>query len=78
MFRDGEAPNFHDFECPECAVRRGSIRMAAIVDNPERQQAFMDIMRKIVSDILEEVVGVRPAWLNLPYPALELERAGNS
>ena len=58
----GEAPNFHDFECPECAVRLGSIRMAAIVDNPERHQAFMDTMRDIVSDTLKEIVRVRPAW----------------
>jgi hypothetical protein len=45
--RDREVPNFHDFECFECAVRLGSIRMAAIVDNPERQQGFIDTMRKL-------------------------------
>jgi hypothetical protein len=40
-----------ELECLLChaerhggAVRLGSIRMAAIVDNPERQQAFMDMM----------------------------------
>ncbi len=51
--------------------------MAAAVDNPERQSAFMDMMREIASDILEKV-GVRPAWPNPPYPAPEHERAGNS
>ena len=38
----------------------------------------MDMMRDIVSDVLDEVVGVRPAWPNPPYPAPEHERAGNT
>jgi hypothetical protein len=62
----------------EGAIRLGSIRMAAIVDNPVRKQAFMDTRRDFVSDILEEVVEVRPAWPDPPYPAPEHERAGNS
>ena len=59
--------------------------MAAIVDDPERKQAFMDIIRdfasdilKFASDILKEVVGVRPAWPNPPCTAPEHERASNS
>jgi hypothetical protein len=52
--------------------------MAAVVDYPERKQAFIDMMREIGTDTREEVVGVRPACLNPPCPAPELERAGNS
>jgi len=52
--------------------------MAAIVDDPERKQAFMDIIRDFASDILKEVVGVRPAWPNPPCTAPEHERASNS
>jgi hypothetical protein len=51
--------------------------MAAIVDNPEREQNFMDMMRDFVSDIPEEIVGLRPAWPNPPYTAPEHEPAGN-
>ena len=58
----------------EGAVRLGSIRVAAAVDNPERRQAFEDTMRDIVSDILKESVGVRLAWPNPPYPAPGHER----
>jgi hypothetical protein len=43
----------------EGAVWLGSIRVAAAVDNPERQQAFVDTMRDIVSDILKVGVDVR-------------------
>jgi hypothetical protein len=62
----------------EGTVRLGSIRMAAIVDKPERQHAFMDVMRDFASEILKEVIGVRPAWPNPPHAAPEHERAGNS
>jgi hypothetical protein len=43
----------------EGAVRLGSIRVAAAVDNSDRQQAFMDTLRDIVSDILKDGVGSR-------------------
>ena len=58
----------------EGAVRLDSIRVAAAVDNQERQQSFVDTMRDIVSDILKEAVGVRLAWPNPPYPAPGHER----
>jgi hypothetical protein len=54
----------------------GSIRMGAIVNNPTRKLKFMDIMRDIVSDIIEEETGIRPTWGG-PLPAPEHERAGN-
>ena len=37
--------------------------MAAIVDNPQNQQAVMDIMRDIVSDAPKRVVGIRSPWI---------------
>jgi hypothetical protein len=73
-----EKPNFHSFEYPECAIPLGSIGMAATVDNLGAPQTFMDVMREFISDILEEVVGVRLAWPNSLYPAPKHERAGDS
>jgi hypothetical protein len=60
------------------AVFLGSIRLAAVTGNPERKQAFMDMMRDLVSDIIEEKTGVRPIWPNEPQPAPEHERAGSA
>lgn len=53
----------------------GSIRMGAVVDNAPRKQVFMDLMRDIVSDIIEEKTGVRPTWGG-PQSAPEHERSG--
>ena len=55
----------------------GSIRMGAIIGNPDRKQAFMQMMREIVSDIIEAKTGVRPTW-GVPTTAPEHERAGQS
>lgn len=54
----------------------GSIRMGAVVGHPERKAAFMDMMRDVVSDIIEDQTGVRPAWGG-EKPAPEHERAGH-
>lgn len=59
----------------EEAIFLGSICMAAIKDNPERKQAFMQMMREIVSDIIEAKTGTRPTWGG-PTTAPEYERAG--
>jgi hypothetical protein len=53
----------------------GSIRMGAITKNRERKEAFMDMMRDIVSDIIEDETGHRPTWGG-PTSAPEHERAG--
>ena len=55
----------------------GSIRMGAITENPERKQDFMQMMREIVSDIIEVETGVRPTWGG-PTAAPEHERAGEA
>jgi hypothetical protein len=55
----------------------GSIRMGAITTNQERKQAFMDMMRDVVSDIIESETGVRPTWGG-PTSAPEHERAGEA
>lgn len=55
----------------------GSIRMTAVNDNPERKQAFMQMMREIVSDIIEAETGIRPTWGG-PTTAPEHERAGEA
>lgn len=54
----------------------GSIRIGAITTNPKRKQIFMDMMRDIVSEIIEEKTGVRPVWGG-PAAAPEHERSGH-
>ncbi len=58
------------------ALPLGSIRMA-IACIPARKQAFMDLMRDAVADIIEEKVGVRPSWGG-PERAPEHERTGSA
>lgn len=53
----------------------GSIRMGAVATNAQRKQAFMEIMKDIVSDIIEESTGFRPTWGG-PQSAPEHERSG--
>jgi hypothetical protein len=48
----------------EDAVELGRIRMP-LVEREDRRHGFMDLMREIVADIIEERVGVRPIW---PHP----------
>ncbi|MEI9804138.1 MAG: hypothetical protein WDN48_06280 [Pseudolabrys sp.] len=60
------------------AILLGSIAIRFVTDNPTRKQAFMDMMRDAVSDILEEQAGARPTWPEGPQPAPESERAGNA
>lgn len=54
----------------------GSIRFMAIANNPERKQSFMQMMREIVSDIIESKTGVRPTWGG-PVSAPEHEKSGS-
>ncbi len=60
----------------EGAVFLGSIVMAA-VENSERKQEFMTLMRQVVGDIIEEKIGIRPEWPNEPELAPEHERSGH-
>ena len=59
------------------AIFLGSIRMGAVTHNPERKEAFMQMMRDIVSDIIEEQSGRRPNWGG-PTTAPEHEKAGEA
>jgi hypothetical protein len=56
------------------ALLLGSIKMALIDSNPKHKQAFMELMKGCVSDILEKIVGTRPVW-NKPKDAPEAERS---
>jgi hypothetical protein len=53
----------------------GSIRMGAVVNNPARKQAFMDMMWDIFADIFEQKIGERPTRTS-PQRAPEHERSG--
>ena len=54
------------------AVLLGSIAMK-FVETKARKDAFMDLMREAVADILEEQTGARPTWGG-PIAAPEHER----
>lgn len=43
------------------AVLLGSIHMRFVANEP-RKQAFMDLMRSVVGDIIDEQFGTRPDW----------------
>ena len=58
------------------AIWLGSIKMRFVNDDA-RKNAFMDIMREAVGDIIEDSVGVRPTWGG-PKSAPESERSGRS
>lgn len=57
----------------ERAILLGTVQMRFVLD-PGRKNAFMDLMRDAVADIIEETSGVRPIWPNKPKPAPEHER----
>ncbi len=59
------------------ALLLGSISMAAVTNNTERKQAFMNMMRDIVSDHIEKEIGTRPEWGG-PESAPEHERTGSA
>lgn len=59
------------------ALFLGSVQMAFIVRDPARKNAFMDMMREAVGDIIEAKAGVRPVWGG-PKSAPEHERGGNA
>ena len=59
------------------AVFLGSIAMTGVVGHPDRKQAFMDLMKEMVADILEERTGARPEFVG-EREAPEHERGGNA
>jgi len=61
----------------EHAIFLGSIRMAGIVNHPDRRAAFMELMRQMMADCIEDLTGQRPGWEG-ERPAPEIERGGNS
>ena len=58
-------------------IHLGSIKMGAVVGNPDRKKLFMDMMRDVVSDIIQKETGVRPEW-GEEAVAPEHERSGNA
>lgn len=64
-------------ETMEGAIFLGSIRFAAVEKNKDRKQAFVELMRGIVSEVLAGKTGATPVW-NEPKPAPESERGGNA
>lgn len=66
---------YYDLQTPGAdPVLLGSIAMQAVRDKPERKAQFMSLMREVVGDIIEGVVGVRPVFPGEPVPAPENER----
>lgn len=55
------------------AVYLGTIAMA-LVERKPRKEAFIELMRQAVGDILEDSTGRRPEWPGEPVAAPEHER----
>ena len=79
MRREGENWNayYATLDSMEGAILLGSIRVSAIAINPERKMAFMEMMRDVVSDIIEAEAGERPSWGGT-ISAPEHERSGSA
>jgi len=60
----------------EGAEQIGSILLGA-VNKPERKAAFLDLMKAIMSDGIENISGKVPSWEE-PKGAPENERSGNA
>jgi hypothetical protein len=54
------------------ALRIGSIALGAVA-LPARKAGFLELMREVVGDIIEETTGTRPVW-GAPIKAPEHER----
>jgi len=61
----------------EGALLLGSIAMR-FVENVDRKNAFMAMMRDAVSEVIFEQTGQRPTWPDGVQAAPEHERAGHS
>jgi len=60
----------------EGALFLGSIQLR-FVEDKDRKNAFMGLMREAVGDILQEATGERPSWTE-PHRAPESERSGSA
>ena len=57
------------------AIWLGSIAMRFIENSPERKRIFMELMKEALSDVMEELCGVRPEWPEPEgHPAPEHEK----
>lgn len=61
----------------QSAIFLGGIQMRFVQDQ-NRKQAFMSLMKEAVSDLIEEETGVRPDWPDGAQPAPEHERSGSA
>jgi hypothetical protein len=61
----------------EGAIDLGRIQMR-FVEDKERKDTFMELMKGAVSDLLAERIGARPTWPDGPQPAPESERSGHA
>lgn len=61
----------------EGATYLGSIAMAAIRNNRARKEEFIQMMRSIVGEIIEQRIGQKPTW-GEQENAPEHEKAGHS
>lgn len=52
------------------AVLMGSIAVGLVVNNTERKNAFMDMMRNAAADTLEELTGKHPTLRDDPLPEM--------
>lgn len=66
-----------DVETMDGALLLGSIHMQAVENDVGRRQAFMDMMKDIVSGIIENEFEISPEWGGAG-PAPAHEKSGHS
>lgn len=71
------AAYFAESDMMEGAKFIGSIHMSAVVNNPERKQAFMDMMKGVIAEILDGATDGSTEWGGAE-PAPEHEKAGRA
>lgn len=59
------------------ALFLGSIALGAVQKDDGKKQRFIDLMRDMVADAIEDAFGVRPKWRD-PETAPEHERSGRA
>jgi hypothetical protein len=59
----------------EGAIWVGSIAMAFVINNEERKEAFIALMRSAMSDAIEDITGSKPEMLTEDAPEHERTRS---
>jgi hypothetical protein len=73
-----EGDMWNAYLAPEGSMDRalflGSIRLNVVKNDAKAKDAFMSLMVSVVGNAIEEVVGVKPEWIEKGAPSYEREQ----